>query len=54
MPWLDELKAGWDPPSTDLIATLQEWWEPLLDDGADAARAGRRQRACCVRATSPS
>src|SRR5690606_32782248 len=29
-PWLDELKAGWRPPSTDLIATLKAWWEPLL------------------------
>ncbi len=29
-PWLDELKAGWNPPSTDLIATLKAWWEPLL------------------------
>ena len=29
-PWLDELKAGWKPPSTDLIATLKAWWEPLL------------------------
>jgi UDP-MurNAc hydroxylase len=30
-PWLDELKAGWNPPSTDLLATLRDWWEPLLD-----------------------
>jgi UDP-MurNAc hydroxylase len=29
-PWLDELKAGWTAPSTDLIATLKAWWEPLL------------------------
>lgn len=29
-PWLDEQKAGWNPPSTDLIATLKAWWEPLL------------------------
>ncbi len=29
-PWLEELKASWNPPSTDLLATLQEWWEPLL------------------------
>jgi UDP-MurNAc hydroxylase len=29
-PWLDELKASWNPPSTDLIATLKAWWEPLL------------------------
>ena len=28
--WLDELKDGWKPPSTDLIATLRAWWEPLL------------------------
>jgi UDP-MurNAc hydroxylase len=30
LPWLDDLKAAWTPPSTDLIDTLQEWWEPLL------------------------
>ncbi len=31
LPWLDEMKAGWNPPTTDLLATLREWWEPLLD-----------------------
>ncbi len=31
MPWLDDLKASWNPPSTDLLATLQDWWEPLLE-----------------------
>ncbi len=30
-PWLDDLKASWNPPTTDLLATLQEWWEPLLE-----------------------
>jgi UDP-MurNAc hydroxylase len=30
MPWLDKLKASWNPPSTDLLPTLQAWWEPLL------------------------
>ncbi|HUS41033.1 MAG TPA: Rieske 2Fe-2S domain-containing protein [Ilumatobacteraceae bacterium] len=30
-PWLDELKASWNPPSTDLLTTLREWWEPLLE-----------------------
>jgi UDP-MurNAc hydroxylase len=30
-PWIDDLKAGWNPPSTDLLATLKAWWEPLLD-----------------------
>ena len=30
MPWLTDLKAGWNPPSTDLLATVQAWWEPLL------------------------
>jgi len=29
-PWLGELKDGWNPPSTDLLATLRDWWEPLL------------------------
>ena len=30
-PWLAELKAGWNPPSTDLLTTLRDWWEPLLE-----------------------
>jgi UDP-MurNAc hydroxylase len=28
--WLHDLKAGWNPPSTDLLTTLQDWWTPLL------------------------
>jgi UDP-MurNAc hydroxylase len=30
-PWLDDQKASWNPPTTDLVATLQEWWQPLLE-----------------------
>jgi UDP-MurNAc hydroxylase len=30
-PWLDEQKASWNPPSTDLLTTLREWWQPLLE-----------------------
>ena len=30
MPWLTELKASWHVPSSDLLTTLQAWWEPLL------------------------
>jgi UDP-MurNAc hydroxylase len=30
-PWLDDQKASWNPPSTDLLATLREWWQPLLE-----------------------
>ncbi len=29
-PWLDDMKAGWPAESTDLLATLKAWWEPLL------------------------
>lgn len=29
-PWLDATKAGWTPASTNLLATLKAWWEPLL------------------------
>ena len=43
-PWLDELKATWNPPSTDLLTTLREWWEPLLEMAPTLRRAGRRQR----------
>jgi UDP-MurNAc hydroxylase len=28
--WLDDLKASWTPPTTDLLTTLQDWWQPLL------------------------
>jgi UDP-MurNAc hydroxylase len=31
LPWLDNLKAGWNPPTTDLLSTLKAWWEPLLE-----------------------
>ncbi len=30
-PWLADLKASWTPPTTDLLATLRSWWEPLLE-----------------------
>ncbi len=30
MPWLTDMHRSWSPPSTDLLATLKEWWEPLL------------------------
>jgi UDP-MurNAc hydroxylase len=29
-PWLRTLKDGWTPPTTDLLTSLREWWEPLL------------------------
>jgi UDP-MurNAc hydroxylase len=29
--WLSDLKASWNPPTTDLLSTLKEWWEPLLE-----------------------
>jgi UDP-MurNAc hydroxylase len=28
--WLADVKASWNPPTTDLLATLKAWWEPLL------------------------
>ncbi len=30
MPWLTDMHRHWSPPSTDLLPTLQAWWEPLL------------------------
>ncbi|CAB4883579.1 unannotated protein [freshwater metagenome] len=30
MPWLQDYKATWHPPTTDLVQTLRAWWEPLL------------------------
>ncbi|HSH10471.1 MAG TPA: Rieske 2Fe-2S domain-containing protein [Ilumatobacter sp.] len=38
-PWLDELKAGWNPPTTDLLTTLKTWWEPLLRMAPTMCRA---------------
>ncbi len=29
-PWLTATKASWQAPTTDLVATLSAWWEPLL------------------------
>jgi UDP-MurNAc hydroxylase len=29
-PWLANLKASWNAPSTNLIETLKLWWEPLM------------------------
>jgi UDP-MurNAc hydroxylase len=29
--WLTDLKSTWHPPTTDLIGTLQQWWQPLLE-----------------------
>jgi UDP-MurNAc hydroxylase len=30
MPWLADMHSSWKQPSTDLLATLKAWWEPLL------------------------
>jgi len=31
LPWIDDMKASWAAVDIDLLATLKEWWEPLLD-----------------------
>ncbi|HEY0520775.1 MAG TPA: Rieske 2Fe-2S domain-containing protein [Ilumatobacteraceae bacterium] len=48
MPWLDEMHARWKTATTDLLATLKEWWEPLLAM-APALRTGIGD-CCLVRA----
>jgi UDP-MurNAc hydroxylase len=30
LPWIDALKASWVHRTSDLLRTLQLWWEPLL------------------------
>ncbi|MEL6891307.1 MAG: Rieske 2Fe-2S domain-containing protein [Actinomycetota bacterium] len=30
LPWLEQMKASWASVDVDLLATLQEWWEPLM------------------------
>lgn len=29
--WLDDMKANWTAPTTDLLSSLAGWWEPLLE-----------------------
>ncbi len=31
MPWIDDMKANWTAPTTDLLTSLANWWGPLLD-----------------------
>jgi UDP-MurNAc hydroxylase len=31
LPWLDDMKANWTAPTTDLLGSLTSWWEPLLE-----------------------
>ncbi len=45
MPWLTDMHRSWNPPSTDLLATLKAWWEPLL---AMAPTLRRGVGDCCV------
>ncbi len=30
LPWLADMKSGWPDATSDLLATLTSWWEPLL------------------------
>ncbi len=30
LPWLEEMKARWLPPSPDLLGTVKAWFEPLM------------------------
>jgi UDP-MurNAc hydroxylase len=46
--WLSEMHRRWNPPSTDLLTTLKEWWEPLLAM-APALRSGIGS-SCLLRA----
>lgn len=31
MPWIDTMKTNWTAPTTDLLTSLANWWEPLLE-----------------------
>ena len=43
LPWIEEHRRSWSQESTDLVATLRAWWEPLMTlaptlcDGVGAA-----------------
>ena len=30
LPWIEQEKASWHKPTTDLLQTLRAWWEPLM------------------------
>lgn len=30
LPWLNQMKAGWSSTTTNLLATIKAWWEPLM------------------------
>lgn len=38
-PWLEQYKATWHRPTTDLLLTLKSWWEPLLAMAPTLAKA---------------
>ena len=51
-PWLGDMHARWNAqPETDLVATLQDWWEPLLAQ-CPTVREGIGA-AALIRATAP-
>jgi UDP-MurNAc hydroxylase len=31
LPWIENMKANWTAPTTDLLGSLAGWWEPLLE-----------------------
>ena len=45
MPWLTAMHRSWTPPTTDLLTTLKQWWEPLLET-APSLRVGIG--GCCL------
>lgn len=48
LPWLDEMKAAWHEPTSNLVDTIRLWWEPLMAM-APTLRAGIGA-ACLLRA----
>ena len=53
MPWIDEVHARLDSRRrTDLLATLQAWWGPLLAMAPTLRAGSRRPTCCCAPATS--
>ena len=49
LPWIEEQKASWPGPTTDLVATLQAWWEPLLAMAPTLRKAVGAQRVAAPR-----
>ena len=38
-PWLEQHRASWAPATADLLVTLKQWWEPLMESAPTVCNA---------------